>query len=179
VRHFGLSEAAADTIRRAHAVQPVAAIQSEYSLWTRDPEPEVLPLCEELGIGFVPGPTRGRLPDRKVASMSSLGVNDLRAGYPRFTPRRWRPTTAVVEAVELLAAAKGATAAQVALAWLLARGPNIVPISAHAPGPRGGKPRRGRGEPSDEDIAAIEARWPGSRSPGERLPPAVLKLSER
>jgi hypothetical protein len=93
VRHFGLSEAAADTIRRAHAVQPVTAIQSEYSLWTRDPEPEVLPLCEELGIGFVPWspPGMGYLTG-KVASTSSFGVNTS-AREPRASlPRRWRPT---------------------------------------------------------------------------------------
>ena len=129
VRHFGLSEAAVDTIRRAHAVQPVTAIQSEYSLWTRDPEPEVLPLCEELGIGFVPWSPLGMgYLTGKVASTSSFGVNDFRAGFPRFTPEAMKDNQAVVEAIELLAAAKGATAAQVALAWLLARGPSIVPI---------------------------------------------------
>src|SRR5467141_720433 len=129
VRHFGLSEAAADTIRRAHAVQPVTAIQSEYSLWTRDPEPEVLPLCEELGIGFVPwGPLGTGYLTGKVASTSSFGVNDFRAGSPRFTPEAMEANQAVVEAVEQFAVVKGATAAQVALAWLLARGPSIVPI---------------------------------------------------
>jgi aryl-alcohol dehydrogenase-like predicted oxidoreductase len=94
VRHFGLSEAAANTIRRAHAVQPVTAIQSEYSLWTRDPEPEVLPLCEELGIGFVSWSPLGMgYLTGKVASTSSFGVNDFRAGSPRpraQRPRRWR-----------------------------------------------------------------------------------------
>jgi aryl-alcohol dehydrogenase-like predicted oxidoreductase len=129
VRHFGLSEAAADTIRRAHAVQPVAAIQNEYSLWTRDPEPEVLPLCGELGIGFVPWSPLGMgYLTGKVASTSSFGVNDFRAGSPRFTPEAMKANQAVVEAVEQLAAAKGATAAQVALAWLLTKGPSIVPI---------------------------------------------------
>jgi aryl-alcohol dehydrogenase-like predicted oxidoreductase len=109
VRHFGLSEAAADTIRRAHAVQPVAAVQSEYSLWTRDPEPEVLPLCEELGIGFVPwGPLGTGFLTGKVASPSSFGANDFRAGSPRFTPEAMAANQAVVEAVEEFAAAKGA-----------------------------------------------------------------------
>jgi aryl-alcohol dehydrogenase-like predicted oxidoreductase len=124
VRHFGLSEAAADTIRRAHAVQPVAAIQSEHSLWTRDPEPEVLPLCEELGIGFVPWSPLGMgYLTGKVASTSSFGVNDFRAGSPRFTPEAMEANQAVVEVIEQLAAAKGATAAQVALAWPGSRSP--------------------------------------------------------
>src|SRR5260370_3526319 len=112
VRHSGLSEAAADTIRRAHAVQPVAAVQSEYSLWTRDPEPEVLPLCEELGIGFVPWSPLGMgYLTGKVASTSSFGVNDFRAGSPRFTSEAMKANQAVVEAVQLLPAAQGAPAA--------------------------------------------------------------------
>jgi aryl-alcohol dehydrogenase-like predicted oxidoreductase len=149
VRHFGLSEAAADTIRRAHAIQPVAAIQNEYSLWTRDPEPEVLTLCKELGIGFVPWSPLGMgYLTGKVATTSSFGVSDFRAGSPRFTSEAMEANQAVVEAVEQLAAAKGATAAQVALAWLLARGAQHRADLRHAPpGPREGKPRRGRGEP--------------------------------
>lgn len=110
VRHFGLSEAAADTIRRAHAVQPVTAIQSEYSLWTRDPEPEVLPVREELGIGFVPWSPLGMgYLTGKVASTSTFGVNDFRAGSPRFTPEAMQANQAVVEAVQQLAAAKRAS----------------------------------------------------------------------
>src|SRR5258705_3030946 len=160
VRHFRLSEAAAHTIRRAHAVQPVTAIQSAYSLSTRDPEPEVLPVCEELGIGFVPwGPLGTGYLTGKVASTSSFGVNDFRAGSPRFTPEAMEANRAVVEAVEQLAAAKGATAAQTALAWLLARGPSIVPIfgtrrldrvKENLGGPEGG--------PSVEDMTPLEAR---------------------
>jgi aryl-alcohol dehydrogenase-like predicted oxidoreductase len=181
VRHFGLSEAAADTIRRAHAVQPVAAVQSEYSLWTRDPEPEVLPLCEELGIGFVPWSPLGMgYLTGKVASTSSFGVNDFRAGSPRFTPEAMEANQAVVEAFELLAAAKGATAAQVALAWLLARGPSIVPIFGTRRLDRV-KENLGAAEVSlsDEDMAAIEARLARIEVTGERLPPAILKLSYR
>jgi len=181
VRHFGLSEAAADTIRRAHAVQPVTAIQSEYSLWTRDPEPEVLPLCEELGIGFVPwGPLGTGYLTGKVASTSSFDANDFRAGSPRFTPEAMEANQAVVEAVEQLAAAKGATAAQVALAWLLARGSSIVPIFGTRRLDRV-KENLGAAEVSlsDEDMAAIEARLARVEVTGERLPPAVLKLSER
>jgi aryl-alcohol dehydrogenase-like predicted oxidoreductase len=179
VRQFGLSEAAADTIRRAHAVQPVCAIQSEYSLWTRDPEPELLPLCEELGIGFVPwGPLGTGYLTGKVASTSRFGVNDFRAGSPRFTPKAMEANQAVVEAVEQLAAAKGATAAQVALAWLLARGPSIVPIFGTRRLDRV-KENLGAAEVSlsDEDIAAIEARLAGIEVTGERLPAALLKVT--
>ena len=179
VRHFGLSEAAPDTIRRAHAVQPVTAIQSEYSLWTRDPEPEVLPLCEQLGIGFVPwGPLGTGYLTGKIASASSFGVNDFRAGSPRFTPAAMEANQAVVEAVEDLAAAKRATAAQVALAWLLARGPGIVPIFGTRRLDRV-KENLGAAEVSlsDEDMAAIEARLAGIKITGERLPPALLKVT--
>jgi aryl-alcohol dehydrogenase-like predicted oxidoreductase len=189
VRHFGLSEAAADTIRRAHAVQPVAAVQSEYSLWTRDPEPEVLPVCEELGIGFVPwGPLGTGYLTGKVASTSSFDVNDVRAASPRFTPEAMEANQAVVEAVEQLAAAKGATAkgatakgataAQVALAWLLARGPSIVPIFGTRRLDRV-KENLNAAEVSlsDEDMAAIESRLAGIEVTGERLPPALLKVT--
>ena len=179
VLHFGLSEAAADTIRRAHAVQPVTAIQSEYSLWTRDPEPRVLPLCEQLGIGFVPwGPLGTGYLTGKIASASSFGVNDFRAGSPRFTPAAMEANQAVVEAVEDLAAAKRATAAQVALAWLLARGPGIVPIFGTRRLDRV-KENLGAAEVSlsDEDMAAIEARLAGIKITGERLPPALLKVT--
>src|SRR5580700_1292245 len=181
VRHFGLSEAAPDTIRRAHAVQPVTAIQSEYSLWTRDPEPQVLPLCEELGIGFVPWSPLGMgYLTGKVASTSSFGVNDFRAGSPRFTPEAIEANQAVVEAVEELAAAKGGTAAQMALAWLLARGPGIVPIFGTRRLERI-KENLSAAEVSlsDEDIAAIEARLARVEVTGERLPPALLKVTYR
>jgi aryl-alcohol dehydrogenase-like predicted oxidoreductase len=181
VRHFGLSEAAADTIRRAHAVQPVAAVQSEYSLWTRDPEPEVLPLCEELGIGFVPwGPLGTGYLTGKVASTSSFDANDLRARSPRFTPEAMAANRAVVEAVEQLAAAKGATAAQVSLAWLLAKGPDIVPIFGTSRLDRV-KENLGAAEVSlsDKDIAAIEARLARIEVTGERLPPDLLKVTYR
>src|ERR1700731_2828222 len=179
VRHFGLSEAAADTIRRAHAVQPVTAIQSEYSLWTHDPEPEVLPLCEELGIGFVPWSPLGMgYLTGKVASTSNFGVNDFRAGSPRFTPEAMEANQAVVEAVEQLAPAQGATAAQVALAWLPARGPSLVPIFGTRRLDRV-KETLGAAEVSlsDEDMAAIEARLARIEVTGERLPPAILKVT--
>jgi aryl-alcohol dehydrogenase-like predicted oxidoreductase len=181
VRHFGLSEAAADTIRRAHAVQPVAALQSEYSLWTRDPEPEVLPLCAELGIGFVPwGPLGTGYLTGKIASTSSFDANDFRAASPRFTPQAMEANQAVVEAVEQLAAAKGATAAQVALAWLLAKGPAIVPIFGTRRLDRV-KENLGASEValSEEDMAAIEAHLARIEVAGERLPPALLKVTYR
>jgi aryl-alcohol dehydrogenase-like predicted oxidoreductase len=181
VRHFGLSEAAAATIRRAHAVQPVAAIQSEYSLWTRDPEPEVLPLCKELGIGFVPwGPLGTGFLTGKVASASCFGANDFRATSPRFTPEAMAANQAVVEVVEQFAAAKHVTAAQVALAWLLAKGPSIVPIFGTRRLDRV-KENLGAVEVSlsDEDMAAIEVRLARIEVTGERLPPALLKVTNR
>jgi aryl-alcohol dehydrogenase-like predicted oxidoreductase len=129
VRHFGLSEAAAQTIRRAHAVQPVAAIQSEYSLWTREPEPEILPLCEELGIGFVPwSPLGAGFLTGKVDGNTTIGAGDFRSNSPRFTPEARRANQAIVDLLMRFAAQKGAAPAQVALAWLLAQKPWIVPI---------------------------------------------------
>jgi aryl-alcohol dehydrogenase-like predicted oxidoreductase len=129
VRHFGMSEADAATIRRAHAVQPVAALQSEYSLWTRDPEPEILPTLTELGIGLVPFSPLGRgyLTGRMDAS-TPLEADDFRAQLPRFTPEARQANMALVDLLHTVAAAKRATPAQIALAWLLAQKPWIVPI---------------------------------------------------
>src|SRR4051794_14233778 len=110
VRHFGLSEAAAGTIRRAHGVQPVTAIQSEYSLWTRDPEPEVLPLCEELGIGFVPWSPLGQgFLTGKIGSGTELDSSDWRSGFPRFTPEARQANQALVDLLKRTAARKQAT----------------------------------------------------------------------
>jgi aryl-alcohol dehydrogenase-like predicted oxidoreductase len=129
VRHFGLSEAGAATIRRAHAVQPVAAIQSEYSLWWREPEAAVLPLCEELGIGFVPFSPLGRgFLTGTIDETTMFGGNDNRTSLPRFAPAARRANRPVVDLLETLGARKQATPAQIALAWLLARKPWIVPI---------------------------------------------------
>jgi len=129
VRHFGLSEANAATIRRAHAVLPVAAIQSEYSIWWRLPEADVLPLCEELGIGFVPYSPLGRgYLTGKIDETMRFGDNDNRASLPRFTPEARQANRPVVDLLEEFGRRKGATAAQMALAWLLARKPWIVPI---------------------------------------------------
>jgi len=129
VRTIGLSEAGAATIRRAHAVHPIAAVQSEYSLWTRDPEPEVLPTCRELGIGFVPFSPLGRgFLAGAIKSADQLGEKDFRRGLPRFEADNIARNLAVVARLEALAAAKGATAAQLAMAWLLHQGDFIVPI---------------------------------------------------
>lgn len=181
VRHFGLSEAGADTIRRAHAVQPVTAIQSEYSLWTRDPEPEVLPLCEELGIGFVPwSPLGAGFLTGTVASSTNFGATDFRAHSPRFAPEAMAANQAVVDAVERVAQAKGATAAQVALAWLLARKPFIVPIFGTRRLERVSE-NLGAAELalSPGDMASLEASFAAIEVKGARLPPAILELSYR
>lgn len=130
VKHFGMSEAAAGTIRRAHAVLPVAAVQSEYSLWWRRPEEEVLDVCEELGIGFVPFSPLGKgfLTGTINASTSFESGNDIRSTIPRFTPEAMQNNQAVVDLLAGIAERKGATPGQIALAWLLAQKPWIVPI---------------------------------------------------
>ena len=129
VRHFGLSEAAADTIRRAHVVHPVTAVQSEYSLWTRDPEPQVLPTCAELGIGFVPFSPLGKgFLTGTVTASTEFTAGDIRATIPRFTTDNRATNQALVDHVARLAHAKNATPGQIALAWLLAQHPWIVPI---------------------------------------------------
>jgi aryl-alcohol dehydrogenase-like predicted oxidoreductase len=129
VKHFGLSEAAAQTIRRAHAVQPVAALQSEYSLWTRGPEAVVLPTLEELGIGFVPYSPLGKgFLTGKMDENTQLDSTDFRNSLPRFTPEARKANQALVDLLADVAEQKGATPAQIALAWLLAQKPWIVPI---------------------------------------------------
>ena len=129
VRYFGLSEAGAQTIRRAHAVQPVTAIQNEYSLWARDAEAEVLPVCEELGIGFVPWSPLGQgFLTGTVAADTTFGSADIRSRFPRFTPDALNANQPIVELLTQIAVQKQATPAQVALAWLLAQKPWIVPI---------------------------------------------------
>jgi aryl-alcohol dehydrogenase-like predicted oxidoreductase len=129
VKHFGLSEAGVQTIRRAHAVQAVAAIQSEYSLWWRAPEAEVLPLCEELGIGFVPFSPLGKgFLTGKIDESTSFSKSDFRNIVPRFSPENRKANQVLVERVSAIAAAKGVSPAQIALAWLLAQKPWIVPI---------------------------------------------------
>ena len=129
VKHFGLSEAGAQTIRRAHAVQPVTALQSEYSLWWREPEAEVFPTLEELGIGFIPFSPLGRgFLTGKIDENTTFDSSDFRNMVPRFTPEARKANKALVDLLGELAARKRVTAAQLALAWILARKPWIVPI---------------------------------------------------
>jgi len=129
IKHFGLSEAAAQTIRRAHAVQPVTAVQSEYSLWWREPEAEVLPMLEELGIGFVPFSPLGKgFLTGKIDETTTFDSSDFRNTIPRFTPENRKANQDLVDLLARIAAKKQATPAQIALAWLLAQKPWIVPI---------------------------------------------------
>lgn len=129
VKHFGLSEAGAKTIRRAHAVQPVTALQSEYSLWTRGPEAEILPTLEELGIGFVPYSPLGKgFLTGKIDENTKLDSTDFRNTVPRFSPENRKANQALVELLQTIAQRKNATPAQIALAWLLAQKPWMVPI---------------------------------------------------
>src|SRR5206468_6857365 len=129
VKHFGLSEAGAQTIRRAHAVQPVTAVQSEYSMWWRKPEKEVLPVLEELGIGFVPYSPLGRgFLTGKMNENTTFDSSDFRNTLPRFTPEARKANQALVDLLGKIAKRKKATPAQIALAWLLAQKPWIVPI---------------------------------------------------
>ena len=149
VKHFGLSEAAATTIRRVHAVQPVTAIQSEYSLWARDPEAEVLPTCQELGIGFVPWSPLGQgFLTGKVDAAQTFDARDIRSVFPRFTEEARKANQPIVELVRDIAGRKKATPAQIALAWLLAQKPWIVPI----PGTR-------KWERLDENLGALEVQF--------------------
>jgi aryl-alcohol dehydrogenase-like predicted oxidoreductase len=129
VRHFGLSEAGVETIRRAHAVQPVAALQSEYSLWWREPEPQIIPTLEELGIGFVPFSPLGKgFLTGKIDDKTAFDPTDFRNVVPRFTEENRRANLAFVDWLKTFAERKQATPAQIALAWLLAQKPWIVPI---------------------------------------------------
>lgn len=161
VKHFGLSEAKPDDIRRAHAVQPVTALQSEYSLWTRGVEEEILPLLRELGVGFVPYSPLGRGFLTGAVPPGSVPLGDFRHDMPRFVGEAADHNYRLVQALERLAAAKGCTAGQLAIAWVLAQGEDLVPI----PGTR----RLERLEENiravdvvltSEDLAAIEAAFP-------------------
>ena len=181
VHHFGLSEAGVATIRRAHAVQPVTALQSEYSLFWREPEDAILGVLEELGIGFVPFSPLGRgLLTGQVTAASSFSEGDIRASLPRFEQAALEANLALVDLVAAVAARKNATVGQVALAWLLARAPWIVPI----PGTR----RLDRLEEnlsaadlvlSAEDLAELEAASASVRIEGERYPEAMQRMIDR
>ena len=151
VGHFGLSETSAETIRRAHAVQPVTAVQSEYSIWARDPEAEVLPVCQELGIGFVPWSPLGQgFLTGTVGRGDSFSDNDIRSRFPRFTREALEANQPIVDLVKEIAQRNGVTPGQVALAWLLAKSRSIVPI----PGSR-------RTERVTENIQAADVTLTG------------------
>jgi aryl-alcohol dehydrogenase-like predicted oxidoreductase len=168
VRHIGLSEAAPETIERAHAVHPITAVQTEYSLWTRDPEAEVLPTCRRLGIGFVPYSPLGRgFLSGRFKSPDELDENDFRRRGPRFTGQNLEANLQLASKVAEIAEEKGITPAQLALAWVLAQGDDLVPI----PGTKRRKYLEQNAaavdvELSDEDLARIEAELPAAA--GER-----------
>ena len=181
VKHFGLSEAAAGTIRRAHAVQPVAAVQSEYSIWTRDPEPEVLPALEELGIGFVPfSPLGAGFLTGKIDANTTFDRTDFRNISPRFTPEAREANQALVDFLGEVAAQKQATPAQIALAWLLAQKPWIVPIPGTTKLHRL-KENIGAAnvELTPDDLRQIDSFASKIQVQGARLPEAVLKMTGR
>ncbi|WP_250907709.1 aldo/keto reductase [Nonomuraea sp. NEAU-A123] len=170
VRHLGLSEAGAPTIRRAHAVHPIAALQSEWSLWTRDLEAEIAPVCRELGIGLVPFSPLGRgFLTGRYSSVEGLAETDMRRSQPRFADGNLARNLAIVAKLNELAAAKGVTAGQLALAWVQHRGDDVVPI----PGTRRQRYLEENlaaltVELSTEDLAAIEAAAPPEQVAGTR-----------
>ncbi|MSR14336.1 MAG: aldo/keto reductase [Gammaproteobacteria bacterium] len=176
VRHLGLSEVSAKTLRRAHAVHPITAVQSEYSLWTRNPESHVLPACRELGIGFVPFSPLARAMLTGRLNDNALPASDLRADMPRFMDANFHANRALVARLESFAAGKHRTAAQLALAWLLAKGPGIAPI----PGTK-------RVTWLEEDVVAAEialdsadiifldALFAPKEISGERYPPSLMQ----
>jgi aryl-alcohol dehydrogenase-like predicted oxidoreductase len=173
VKHFGLSEAGVQTIRRAHAVQPLAALQSEYSLWWREPEAQVLPTCEQLGIGFVPFSPLGKgFLTGKIDASTAFTPNDFRNIVPRFSPENRKANQVFVDLLASIAAAKKVTPAQVALAWLLARKPWIVPI----PGTTKLERLKENVGAADiqltaEELRRIAAALDGIKVQGERYPP--------
>jgi aryl-alcohol dehydrogenase-like predicted oxidoreductase len=170
VRHFGLSEAAASTIRRAHSVYPVTAVQSEYSLWTRDPEPEVLPACAELGIGFVPFSPLGKgFLTGTLERDKPFASGDIRATIPRFSEQNRDINQALVDHVRALASTRNATPGQVALAWLLAQHPSIVPIPGTRSIKRIDENARAASLPlSADDIADLNALTDRIKVHGQR-----------
>jgi aryl-alcohol dehydrogenase-like predicted oxidoreductase len=179
VQHFGLSEAGVATIRRAHAVQPVTALQSEYSLWWREPEAEILPTLDELGIGFVPFSPLGRgFLTGKIDQGTAFAAQDIRSSIPRFSPEARRANQALLDLLGALAARRNATPAQLALAWLLTRRPWIVPI----PGTR--SPQRLREnlgavdvQLTTEDLAEIDGA--AATIEGERYPEDMQRMIDR
>ena len=177
VKHFGLSEAGVRTIRRAHAVQPVTALQSEYSLWWREPEAEILPALEELGIGFVPFSPLGKgFLTGKMDETTTFDASDFRNTVPRLTPENRKANQAVVELLSKIAARKYATPAQVALAWVLAQGDDIVPI----PGTKRRKYLEENAGAVDiglsrDEVDRLSAAFPPDVTAGTRYPEKQLK----
>ena len=177
VRHLGLSEAAPTTIRRAHATHPIAALQTEYSLWTRDPETDVLPTCRELGITFVAYSPLGRgFLSGNIKEIDQLPANDYRRNNPRFQGENLRRNLELQRRVEELAAGKGCNPAQLALAWLLAQGDDIVPI----PGTKRRKYLEENAQAvslklSPQDLARIDQALPRGATSGARYPESAMR----
>jgi len=181
VRHLGLSEASTKTIRRAHKVHPITAVQTEYSLFTRDPERDVLATCRELGIGFVAYSPLGRgLLGGKIKNVDNLEQNDWRRGAPRFQGENFQKNLELVRRIETIAKQKGCTPAQLAIAWVLAKGEDIVPIV-------GTKRRKYLEEDiaalqltlSPEEIHTIDESVPPDAAAGDRYPTAVMNILNR
>jgi aryl-alcohol dehydrogenase-like predicted oxidoreductase len=180
IRFLGLSEAGPESLRRAQRVHPIAALQSEYSLWSRVPEKAVIPACRELGIGFVPFSPLGRgFLTGVVKDLDRLDQNDVRRGLPRFQGENLQRNVALVQRLEEMARAKGCSAPQLALAWLLAKGDDIVPI----PGTKRRRYLEANVEAADisltaREVADLEAAFPVGSAAGERYPAASMKLLE-
>jgi aryl-alcohol dehydrogenase-like predicted oxidoreductase len=181
IRHFGLSEAGAQSIRRAHSVQPVAALQSEYSLWWREPETAVLPTCEELGIGFVPFSPLGRgFLTGKIDEKTSFAKDDFRNSVPRFSAEARKANQTLIDLLASIAAAKQATAAQIALAWLLAQKPWIVPIPGTTKVQRLAENVGASAvELGREDLRQVGDALARIKVQGDRYPPHLAALAGR
>jgi len=181
VRFLGLSEAAPATLRRAHAEHPITALQTEYSLWSRDPEDELLGVVRELGIGFVPYSPLGRgFLSGEIKSIDDLAPDDFRRTNPRFAGDNFQKNLDLVDAVGAIAADKGVTAAQLALAWVLAQGEDLVPI----PGTRRIATLEQNAAAADivlsaDDLARIEAVFPRGAAAGERYAPGGMSSLNR
>jgi aryl-alcohol dehydrogenase-like predicted oxidoreductase len=177
VRYLGLSEASPRTLRRAHAVHPISALQTEYSLWSRDPEDEILSTCRELGIGFVAYSPLGRgFLTGRLTSADSLADDDWRRRHPRFEPENFARNLTLAAALEAMAREKGCSAAQLAIAWVLAQGADVVPIP--------GTKRRAYLEEdagalavslTPEDLARLEATFPNGVAAGPRYSEAAMR----
>jgi len=180
VRYVGLSEVGTETLRRAHAIHPILALQSEYSLWTRDVEAEILPTCAQLNIAFVAFSPLGRGFLSGMSSRNSIGPNDFRARNPRFTAENWEHNRRLVDSIATIASCQGCTNSQVALAWLLSRGEHVVPIP-------GTKRRKHLDENiaaldvalAPEDLKSLEAAFPVGAAAGSRYNPDLARWIDR